>query len=54
MMRYLPFPLLILATVSSATAEPDAPGVAKIIPVEQTRKLKAIRDEIGEIKGLDE
>ena len=54
MMRYLLFPLLFLATSSSARAGTDAPGVSRIISVEQTRQLKAIRDEIGEIKGLDE
>jgi predicted peptidase len=43
--------LVIANTI--AIAVDDAPGVSKIIPVEDTNKLKAVRDEIGEIKNLD-
>ena len=32
----------------------DAPGVSRVISVKETNMLKAIRDEIGEIKDLDQ
>jgi predicted peptidase len=38
---------------SKSVANVDAPGVSRIISVEETNKLKAIRDKIGEIKNLD-
>ena len=48
--------LLIILTgfiLTRSWAEADAPGVSRVISVEETKKLKAIRDEIGEIKGLE-
>jgi predicted peptidase len=51
-----PIAVFSLALLVGAGACPpeDAPGVSRIISVEETKKLKAIRDEIGEIKGLGE
>ena len=45
--------LTALALVSAVLAVQDGPGVSRVIPVEETAKLKAVRDGIGEIKGLD-
>ena len=42
--------ILCCATVQLAIAQI---GVSRIIPVEETKKLKAIRNEIGSIKNLD-
>ena len=53
-MRTSIFPILLVSVIAVSAAEPDGPGVSKVVPVEQTAKLKAIRDEIGEIKGLDQ
>ena len=44
---------ILLGTVGSTRAELDAPGVSRIISVEETAKLKAIRDRIGAITNLD-
>jgi predicted peptidase len=48
---------LILATAtlsnSTALAEEDGPGVFRIIAIEEVKKLKAIRDKIGEIRNLE-
>jgi predicted peptidase len=50
------FPL-ILATAalssSPARAGDDGPSVSRVIAIEEVSKLKAIRDEIGEIRGLE-
>lgn len=52
-MKSLTFLIVITCLVATkAVADDDAPGVSRIIPVEETDKLKAIRDEIGEIKSL--
>ena len=49
--------ITILTWVHVATgataAEPDGPGRSRIISVEETKKLKRIRDEIGSTEGLD-
>lgn len=57
MMHTIPrlFSSIFLFGISAATAlAEDAPGVSKIISSEETKQLKAIRDGIGEIKGLDQ
>ena len=37
----------------TAARAQDGPGISRIIPVEETKKLKAVRDKIGSIRGLD-
>ncbi len=51
---------LILATATAVTlsisttrAEVDGPGISRVIAIEEVKKLKAIRDEIGEIENLE-
>jgi predicted peptidase len=66
-MKLILFPIVQICLVTLVVAEAekdfrkldalvkfDAPGVSRIISVEETNKLKAIRDEIGEIKDLDQ
>ncbi len=45
--------IVLLISLVSVLADEDGPGVARVISVEETNKLKAVRDEIGTINGLD-
>lgn len=43
-----------IAMLSAVLAAQDGPGVSRVISVEDTAKLKAVRDGIGAITGLDQ